>query len=275
MGRVIVLGSINIDLEVKVDSFPGPNEKVMGASFSRFAGGKGANQAVAAKEYGATVVMVGSVGDDGAGRACLNRLAAKGIQLAVDRIPNVPTGHAFITTDTHGVTEIVVASGANSMVAKRALDEVRQLGPEDIVLTQLETPVETVSRLMRDAIAEGARIVINLSPYEELPEDVVAYANPLIIQEKNLEAFQKLGYQPKSLLVTHGKDGITWDGINYPGVVVPAEDVVDTTGGSDAFVGTLVAALVEGKDNGEAAFLAMKAAAENVRHYGAQRNPRI
>ena len=99
MGRVIVLGSINVDLETKIDSYPNPGEKVVGESLQRYAGGKGANQAVAARARGVEVEMVGAVGDDDAGRASLNRLFAKGIKLRVERIPLVPTGHAIVFSD--------------------------------------------------------------------------------------------------------------------------------------------------------------------------------
>ena len=98
MGRVIVLGSINVDLETKIDSYPNPGEKVVGESLQRYAGGKGANQAVAARARGVEVEMVGAVGDDDAGRASLNRLFAKGIKLRVERIPLVPTGGSTTTS---------------------------------------------------------------------------------------------------------------------------------------------------------------------------------
>ncbi|MFT3877785.1 MAG: PfkB family carbohydrate kinase [Propioniciclava sp.] len=274
MGRVIVLGSINVDLETRVDAYPQPGEKVIARSLARHAGGKGANQAVAARAQGAEVIMVGAVGDDEAGKASLNRLHARGIKLEVDRVPRTPTGHAIVLADGHS-NAIAVVPGANALVDARALRAIRGLVSGDILLTQLETPAETVAEAARYAHRYGARVVINLAPYAVLPSDVIEMADPLIVPEADLDAFRQTGSTPASLVVLRGKAGVEWDGVLHPGPIVPDADVVDTVGASDALIGTLVAALVQGSSRSAAARLGLEAAAENVTRSGSQPDPRL
>lgn len=274
MGRVIVLGSINVDLEVRVAGYPAPGEKAVGESLSRFAGGKGANQAIAARRQGAEVIMVGAVGDDDAGRASLNRLYAHGIKLYVDRIPGAPTGHALVMTDSR-TNAIIVIPGANERVASRALDPIKNLTSADLLLTQFETPVDKVVGAIRFAAGYGVRIMINLAPYAELPDDVVALADPLVIPEGDLAAFEARGVRPKSLVVLRGKAGITWDGVEFASLIVPDAQVVDTVGATDALIGTLAAAITAGRDHATAARLGLQAAVDNVQHLGAQQDPRL
>lgn len=274
MGRVIVLGSINVDLETRVSSYPGPGEKVVGESLSRFAGGKGANQAVAARARGVEVVMVGAVGDDDAGRASLNRLFARGVKLQVERIPQVPTGHAIIFADGR-TNAIVVLPGANAKVGPNPLRPIRGLGADDLLLVQLETPPETVADAVRYASRYGARVMINLAPFAQLPADVIEVADPLVVPAVDLPALESLGCRPRSLVVLHGKAGLEWDGERIPGPVVPDDEVVDTVGASDALIGTLAAEIVRGSDRHAAAWTALSAAADNVRHAGAQPDPRL
>lgn len=274
MGRVIVLGSINVDLETKIDSYPNPGEKVVGESLHRYAGGKGANQAVAARARGVEVEMVGAVGDDDAGRASLNRLFAKGIKLRVDRIPQVPTGHAIVFSDGR-TNAIVVLPGANAKIGPSPLRPIHGLGPGDVLLTQMETPADTVTDAVRYAARYGARVILNLAPFAALPDDVIQVADPLVVPAADLAAFEGLGATPRSLVVLRGKDGLEWDGERLPGPVVPDHEVVDTVGATDALIGTLAAEIVKGADRHAAAWAALSAAADNVRHHGAQADPRL
>lgn len=274
MGRVIVLGSINVDVEARIDTYPAPGEKVTARSLSRFTGGKGANQAAAARALGGEVVMVGAVGDDDAGRSSLNRLYALGIKLEVERIPKTPTGTAMILSD--GVTNaIAVVPGANARVSSRPLSPLRGLGPDDILLTQLETPAETVAATARYAHERGMRVIINLAPATELPADVIGLADPLIVPAENLGVVEASGGTPKSLVVLHGKEGLDWDGQRFAGAILPDSEVADTVGATDALIGTLAAALGRGDGKADAARLALSAATENVRHPGAQRDARL
>lgn len=274
MGRVIVLGSINVDLETRIDTYPAPGEKVVGHSLSRFAGGKGANQAVAARARGVDVEMVGAVGDDDAGRACLNRLYARGIKLHVERIPQVPTGHALVLSDGR-TNAIVLIPGANTRVGARALDPVRGLSSDDLLLTQLETPVERVAEAVRFAAERGVRVVLNAAPWAPLPDDVIELADPLVVRSDDVAALEAGTARPRSLVVLRGKDGLVWDGVEYGAALVPDVEVVDTIGATDALIGTLAASLAQGADRATSATLALDAAADSVRHAGAQHDPRL
>lgn len=275
MGRVIVLGSINVDLEIKVPVHPHIGEKVIAEEFSRFAGGKGANQAVAARGAGAQVHMVGAVGTDESGRAYLNRLSNLGIHLHVERHTDVPTGIAFITTEETGANTIALVHGANARVAVRALDAIRNPQPDDLLLTQLEIEPEAVIAGVRQAVENGWRVVLNLAPYETLPADVIAAADPLIIREQELSRLHDDGLEPQSMVVTHGKRGASWGDVTVQGTIVPEGQVVDTIGAGDAFCGVLAAALSKGLDREAALEQALSASAARVRQYGAQPNPKL
>ncbi len=276
MGRVIVLGSLNVDLEVHVPAMPAAGEKVMGERLMRFAGGKGGNQAVAAKATGADVIMVGAVGDDDAGRQYLNRLAALEIRLEVSRQVGTPTGHAVILTDPAGLNRIVVVQAANLHIPYRPLRPLGKLDPaRDVFLTQSEIAPDTLADAVRYVTERGVRAIINLSPYVDLPADVIAAADPLIIHEANVSLLQAAGTMPKSMLVTRGKAGVTWDGVEQSGPQVPHAKVVDTIGAGDAFVGTLAGCLAQGKSRLDAVSAGLNAAAENVQRFGAQLNPRL
>ena len=189
-------------------------------------------------------------------------------------MPQVPTGHAIIFSDGR-TNSIAVVSGANAKVGSRPLDPIRGMGPSDILLMQLETPVNTVAEAARQAARHGVRVIINAAPYTDLPSDVVALADPLVVPEEALDDFEASGARPASLVVLRGKDGLDWDGVRYTGDVVPDDQVVDTVGATDALVGTLAAALVRGNDRAQAAKLALDAAAANVRHSGSQPEPRL
>lgn len=275
MGRVIVLGSLNVDLEVRVKEHPHPGDKVMGESLSRFAGGKGANQAVAARRSGAKVHMVGAVGSDEVGRLYLDRLSKMGIQLHVDRVAGENTGQALITTDESGTNEIVVIPGANLRIGHRPLDAVRRPEAEDVLLTQLEISPEVVSQAVRQAKGYGWRVVINLAPYMTLPADVIAAADPLIVREKDLPLLEADGLTCESMVITRGKRGASWGDVSVEGTVVPEDEVVDTLGAGDAFCGALAAALSQGASREQALHKALDMAAESVRYFGSQPNPAL
>lgn len=270
-GRVLVLGSLNVDLVTRVERHPRPGETVLGDGLARLAGGKGANQAVAAAAAGVEVAMVGCVGDDEGGAAYRDRLAIRGIDVdGVRVVPGVPTGTALIQVAAEGENSIVVVPGANHSLDEREVAAVDGLGPGDVLVAQLEIPLPVVCVAVRRAAARGARVVLNLSPYTALPPDVVALADPLVANEHEMQALAESGSQPGSLVVTFGSNGVTWDGVTLPAVTVDPADVVDTTGAGDAFCGALAAALARGLDREEALELALTAGAEAVRRPGAQ-----
>jgi ribokinase len=274
MGRVVVLGSLNVDLVVDVQRHPRPGETLLAhGDPRRFAGGKGGNQAVAAAAAGAGVVMVGAVGDDEGGTAYRRRLEERGVDVtALRTLSDVPTGQAWITVDDAGENAIVVIPGANGRVDAVALPDV---GPGDVLLAQLEVPVPVVARAARAAHAQGARVVVNAAPYAALPPDVAALADPVVVNEHEAMQLGESGVVPGSLLVTFGAAGCSWDGEQFHGEAVEGSDVVDTTGAGDAFCGALAAALAQGADRSAAVAAAMAAGAATVRHHGAQRDPEL
>jgi ribokinase len=276
MGRVFVVGSLNIDLVTHVQRHPNPGETVLGSGLQRLAGGKGANQAVAASAAGANVVMVGCVGSDEAGSAYVSRLLALGIDVASIRVePDCPTGHALIVVDDTGENSIVVVAGANSAVAVDDLQVLESVGPGDIVLLQLEVPLAVVIAAARRASARSARVVLNLAPYAALPPDVVALADPLVVNEHEALLLADSEALPASLVVTFGAAGAAWDGDQLTGPVVEATEVLDTTGAGDALCGALSAALVAGAGRPEALQAGLAAGADAVRRRGAQRAPAL
>ena len=273
-GRVLVLGSINVDLVTRVERHPRPGETVRGEHLQRLAGGKGANQAVAAATAGADVAMVGCVGDDAGGRSYRRRLAALGIDVAGVRVaPDVPSGHALVQVADDGENTVVVVPGANDVLDEREVAAVDTLGPGDVLLLQTEVPYRVVCVAARRAAGRGARVVLNLAPYTALPADVLRLADPVVVNEHEMQALAESGGQPRSVLVTFGENGASWDGVTVPAVVVPPEELADTTGAGDAFCGTLAAALAAGAGSEEAVAAALAAGAGAVRRMGAQPDP--
>ena len=271
MGRVLVLGSLNVDLVTHVERHPQPGETVLGVGLERLAGGKGANQAVAAAAAGAEVVMVGAVGDDADGHAYIARLSNLGIDIGgVAVLPDERTGTALIVVDEAGENTIVVASGANRHVGSDALEAVRSAEPGDILLVQLEVPLPTVIEACRLAADQGVRVVLNVAPYAELPPDVLAAADPVVANEHEARLLEDRGTIPGSLLVTLGADGADWNSLRLAAVEVPADEVLDTTGAGDAFCGAFAAALAQDDDGESALRAALAAGADAVRHVGAQ-----
>jgi len=149
------------------------------------------------------------------------------------------------------------------------------VGPGDLVLLQLEVPLEVVAAAARRASARGARVVLNLAPYAALPGDVVALADPLVVNEHEALWLADSQAMPASLVVTFGAAGAAWDGEQLTGPVVAPPEVVDTTGAGDAFCGVLAATLVAGADRSEALQAALAAGADAVRHVGAQSDPAL
>ncbi|GAB3449762.1 ribokinase [Phycicoccus ginsengisoli] len=274
MGRVLVLGSLNVDLVAAVDRHPRPGETVLAdPDVRRFAGGKGGNQAVAAAAAGARVTMAGAVGDDAGGAAYLERLRAHGVDVTpVAVVPGVATGQAWVAVDPQGENAIVVVPGANARAAAPDLDG---WGAGDVLLVQLEVPLDVVAAAVRTAAARGVRVVVNAAPYAALPHDVAALADPVVVNEHEAMLLADGDVLPGSLLVTFGAAGCSWDGVRFDGVAVPPGEVVDTTGAGDAFCGALAAALADGADRADAVARAAEAGADAVRRLGAQPDPEL
>lgn len=296
-GRVVVIGSINVDLFARVARHPRPGETVLGGDGSTRPGGKGANQAVAAALAGARIVMVGAVGDDGPAEVGLSLLRRAGVDLdRVRTVAGVPTGVALITVSDAGENSIIVIPGANYEVG---LDDVRsvEVGSGDVVVVQGELPVEVVDAAVARASESGARVVVNLAPVVDLAPGTLRAADPLVVNEHEALAAgrilgiadlpsgedlqvdeattlsaQLLSAGVRSAVITLGAAGAVVaspDGEpqHCPGQTVKA---VDTTGAGDCFVGTLAAHLAAGADLGEAARAGNDAGALAVQGHGAQ-----
>jgi ribokinase len=271
MGRVAVLGSLNVDVVTLVERHPVPGETLLGEAGGTFAGGKGGNQAAAAARAGAAVSMLARVGDDGPGRAYLDRLVRLGIDTAaVSTSDSAPTGTAFITVDEQGENSIIVVAGANGERDRALVEEAGRLGAGDVLLCSLEVHVATVADAARAAHAAGARVVVNLAPYAALPPDVVALADPVVVNESEMRQLADSDLIPESLLVTFGAAGARWGQHGVDGQPVAAGEIGDTVGAGDAFCGALAAALASGADTQAALEAANAAGAAAVRWVGAQ-----
>ncbi|GAB78605.1 ribokinase [Austwickia chelonae NBRC 105200] len=294
-GRVLVLGSLNVDLFARVDRHPAPGETVLGRGGESRPGGKGANQAVAAALAGARVSMVGAVGDDAHAEVALGGLHRSGCETAaVRRVPG-PTGLALITVSADGENSIIVVPGANHSVDEADLTAVDSLEPGDILVVQGEIPVSTAAEAVRRAHAARVRTVVNLAPVVPFPADVLRTADPLIVNEhEGRGAAELLGLElgdaevsPEEIVTAlvaagvssvvmtlggrgallHRADGPQDTPVNVP---APKVDVVDTTGAGDAFVGAFVARLAAGDEASTAAAAATEFAAGAVTREGAQ-----
>ncbi|MFB2599395.1 PfkB family carbohydrate kinase [Herbiconiux sp. P17] len=269
MGRVVVVGSLNIDSTVEVERHPQPGETLLGGDLVKHFGGKGANQAVAAARAGARVSFVGRVGDDADGDAYINRLAGYGIDTShLSRTTGVSTGHAAIAVSADGENTIIVSPGANGRVTVGDLASLNELGAGDVLLGSLEIDTDVVAEAARIAAARGARVILNLAPYAGLPGDVLDLADPIVVNEHENEQLRADGYQPRSVLVTLGSKGSHWGEHTVPAGAVSV--VVDTTGAGDCYCGTLAAGLAAGLTEPDAMQAASLAAAASVGWVGAQ-----
>ncbi len=263
-----MLGSLNVDVVVRVPRHPAPGETLIGGDPETAFGGKGANQAVAAAAAGAHVRMIGAVGDDAEGAAYRERLAAFGVDVAAVRSVPGATGRAFIAVADDGENTIIVSPGANAAVGPADLAALDGIAAGDVLLLQLEIDLAVVAAAARRAAAAGGRVVLNTAPYADLPADVLGLGDPVVANETEAELLAAAGGRPEQLLVTLGADGSQWDR-----TAVPADrvgHVVDTTGAGDTYCGALAAALAAGLDREPAMRAAAAAAAESVEHEGAQ-----
>ena len=257
MSKVVVVGSINMDLVAVATRFPAPGETISGERFVTVPGAKGANQAVAASRLGAEVSMVGKVGHDGFGDQLLAVLQQEGVDTRhVGRVEGA-SGVALITV-SGGENSIVVVPGANHALLPEdiaAAEEV--LASADVILTQLEIPLATVQAVLAVAARHGVPVILNPAPAQPLPADLLAQCALITPNEHELGTVlgrpgegmhTLLPLLPGKVVMTHGKHG-AWharaDGSLYhqPGFAVQA---VDSTGAGDTFNGALAAFLPQG-----------------------------
>ena len=286
MAGVFVVGSINQDFVLKVERRPEPGETVTDAGLSLYPGGKGANGAIAAARLGAEVAMFGRVGEDAFGSELVKNLRDNGVDTEqVEAVSDAPTGSAFITVTPDGENAIVVSPGANRSFGKEEVEDAAEdLGRARVLVAQLEINTEAIEAAACSVIGNGGRFVFNLAPPKEVPDTLLHWCDPLVVNEHEAHlllaedvrepeesAERLLSLGPRSVVVTLGAAGavLAADGSarRFP---APQVEAADTTGAGDAFVGALAAKLAEGIPLEEAIPHAVLAGAAAVTREGAQ-----
>lgn len=246
--RIVVLGSINQDVTVVTARLPDPGQTVMGTALRHTLGGKGANQAVAAAKAGAHVSMIGRVGSDDAATALLIDLAAHGVDIGRVRRLEEPTGTAVITVDVSAENTIVVVPGANGALRLLGDDDLAEIAGADLLLLQLELPIAVVVAGAVAAAGAGVPVLLNPSPVQLLPPQLLASLAILVVNEGEASALgpDALG-AAHHVVTTLGANGAIYTG---PGasfrVLAPVVTAVDTTGAGDAFIGAFATAWANG-----------------------------
>jgi ribokinase len=289
--RIVVVGSTNTDMVAKAERLPGPGETVIGGAFVTVAGGKGANQAVAAARLGAQVTFVGAVGDDALGVQAVAGLAAEGIDVSrVVALPGQASGVALILVDAEGQNSIMVAPGANMALTPVHVDQAADaIAAADVLVLQCETPPATVQHAAELARKQGVRVILNPAPAQAVPVELLrsvdlltpneseadallgdpgaADANP----ERAAEALATLAGCP--VIITLGVQGaVACQGSDIARIAPRRVEAVDATAAGDCFTGALAVGLAEGLSLLDAAAQATLAASISVTRLGAQRS---
>jgi ribokinase len=289
MNKLVVLGSVNADHVLQVPSFPRPGETLHGRDYRVIPGGKGANQAVAAARLGAEVAFIACVGDDSFGRNIRDDFAQDGINIdAVTIEENMPTGIAMIQVVDSGENSICISAEANAcLLPARLQAHAHFIADAEMLLMQLETPMETILNAAEIAHKSGTQVILNPAPAQTLPDKLLKLVN--IITPNETEAEQLTGIVVNDIssakkaadllhkkgielvMITLGSEGV-WASKNFSGKQIKGFQVnaVDTTAAGDTFNGALLTALLEDKALDDAIIFAHAAAAITVTGAGAQ-----
>jgi ribokinase len=289
--HIVVVGSANIDLTTFTDEFPRPGETIFGREFNLGFGGKGANQAAAARRCGAEVSMLARVGDDLFGTAYIDNFKQQGIDTSQVMVtPGVSTGVAPIFVDSTGQNRILVVKGANDRLLPADVDAAADvLRRADFIVLQLEIPLETVYHTLEFACANGIRTILNPAPGQPLDLARAGLADYVIPNETEAEALSSRAVHnlddaracARSLLerglrrviVTLGANGALCCGADGDRHVPPFQvEPVDTTGAGDAFIGSLACFLARGHGEADAIARANLYAALSTLSVGTQKS---
>ncbi|WP_104109864.1 ribokinase [Arthrobacter sp. N199823] len=293
--KIVVAGSLNADLTIYSDRLPNPGETLHGNGFSVNPGGKSANQAVAAARLGGQVTLLGAVGEDANGEMLLASAASSGVNTEHVRRVTEPTGVAVISVDAQGENTIIISAGANATLLPTHMDPAVFAGAAVLCLC-LEVAPETVLAAAQTGHDAGATVLLNLSPYAPIAEELAQLVDVLLVNAHEASAFLDGFAMPVSgapadawhgaiarfaarglskVLVTLGADGsVVLDSTNmaHPAVLIAPTKVhaVDTTGAGDAFTGAVAARLAAGDSLVDAARQASVAAALATTKRGTQ-----
>ena len=289
MKKIIVIGSSNVDMVVRTSHLPAPGETILGGEFFMNQGGKGANQAVAIKRLGGNLIFMAKLGNDVLGRHSVGYFKKEGIDtryIALDE--DSASGVALISVDDHAENSIVVASGANMLLNEQDVDKMlEEMCEGDILLMQLEIPLQTVEYAARKAFGKGVKVVLNPAPARSRPKEL--FRHLYMVTPNRIEAEMLTGIKiandadvekvaeeicamgVKNVIITLGSKGclIREEGVSYRIDAFKVEPV-DTTAAGDTFNGALCVGLSEGMDLKQAAVMASKASSIAVTRMGAQ-----
>lgn len=288
MKKILVIGSSNTDLITNVERFPEAGETISGKQFLQVMGGKGANQAVAAKRLGGDVMFVTCLGNDSNGRNTLSYFQNEGLDVSRTLlVDHAPTGTAVILVNDEGENCIVVTPGANHELLPQHISNIEEeIGRAAMVVLQMEIPFDTVTKVIAIAAAHKVPVLLNVAPAREVGADLLKMVDILVVNETEgekvsgqsiavvgeegvIDSLMTMG--ARTVILTLGKRGCIVK--NYTvSKHIPAYDVdaVDTTAAGDTFCGAVVAGLSKGKDLVEAVKFATAASAICVMRMGAQ-----
>lgn len=285
MKTIVVVGSINMDVVIRVPHIPAVGETVLAKGLSLFGGGKGANQAIAAGRLGGNISMIGRVGDDAYGKRLINALTESGVSVeGVEFDPEFPTGTAYIYVSDRGENNIVVNPGANSKVDKEQVNRYLHLFEgADYCIVQMEIPIETVEYVIGLCKEKNIKVMLNPAPAQSISDEALKDLYMMLPNETELTilgassgTLEKMAEDlyskgVKNVLVTLGEKGCML--INHEGIKrfpAPPFSPVDTTAAGDSFVAGITIGLSEGMDLERAIKFASYAAGITISREGAQ-----